>query len=431
MNLPSHLQAKAAQAEHFAQSGQSAQAARLFLDILGEAPRYSRAAWFLAMQAFAAGGLEEARRWIEQAMAGEPRSALVEASGGQILKACGDQYAALAAYERALVLDPEFLPARLDAGHLLADQGKSRDANHHYRAALEQASTLPQLPVALQEQLVRARDSVQREQQALEARLTDALRDARSALPPEGAARFEECYEILMGRKRPQLPKPGFMHFPKLPPLSFYGREHFPWAAALEARTGEILAEVQALMATEEQGRFIPYVQKADADVPDSQAWRDLNRNPDWGVFFLHNQGERVQRNCAACPVTAAALDDVPMVNIPDRGPTAFFSRLRPGTHIPPHHGATNTRLICHLPLIIPDHCAIRVGNDTRAWKPGELVVFDDTMEHEAWNRSDQARVVLIFDVWNPFLTAAERDLVTAVTAAYAAFYPERLHYVD
>ena len=431
MNLPAHLQAKAAQAEHFAQSGQVAQASRLFLDLLQDAPRYSRAAWFLAMQAFTAGSHKDARRWIEQAMAGEPRSALVEASGGQILKACGDTEAALAAYERALVLDPEFLPARLDAGHLLADQGKAKDANRHYRAALEQASGIPQLPMALQEQLGRARDSVQREQQALEASLADALRGARAALSGEGGARFEECYEILMGRKRPQLPKPGFMHFPKLPPLSFYGREHFPWAAALEAKTGAILAEIQALMASGDSGRFIPYVQKEDADVPDSQAWRDLNRSDDWGVFFLHNQGERVQRNCEACPATAAALDEVPMVQIPGRGPTAFFSRLRPGTHIPPHHGATNTRLICHLPLIIPDDCAIRVGNDTRAWKPGELIVFDDTMEHEAWNRSDQTRVVLIFDVWNPFLTAAERDMVTAVTAAYAAFYPDRLHYVD
>jgi len=121
----------------------------------------------------------------------------------------------------------------------------------------------------------------------------------------------------------------------------------------------------------------------------------------------------------------------VPMVHIPGRGPTAFLSRLRPGTHIPPHHGATNTRLICHLPLVIPDNCAIRVGNDTRRWKLGELIVFDDTVEHEAWNRSDQTRIVLIFDVWNPFLTEAERALVTAVTAAYAGFYPDRLHKLD
>jgi aspartyl/asparaginyl beta-hydroxylase (cupin superfamily) len=363
-------------------------------------------------------------------MAGEPRTALVEASAGQILKACGDADAALAAYERALAMDPDFLPARLDAGHLLADQGKSLEANRHYRAALDQASKIPQLPMALQTPLGRARDSLQVEQAALEEKLQEALRGVRAALPADGNERFDECYDILMGRKRAQLPKPAFMHFPKLPPLSFYGRELFPWAAALEARTPQILAEVQAMMAGSESA-FIPYVQKDDADVPDSQAWRDLNKNDDWGVFFLHNQGERVARHCAALPLTAAALDEVPMVRIPGRGPTAFLSRLRPGTHIPPHHGATNTRLICHLPLVIPGNCAIRVGNDTRTWQLGELIVFDDTIEHEAWNRSDQTRIVLIFDVWNPFLTAAERELVTAVTAAYAGFYPERLHKLD
>jgi aspartate beta-hydroxylase len=172
-------------------------------------------------------------------------------------------------------------------------------------------------------------------------------------------------------------------------------------------------------------------VQKDDADVPDSQAWRDLNRSDDWGVFFFHNQGERVDRHCEACPVTAAALDAVPMVRIPLRGPTAFLSKLRPGAYIPPHHGATNTRLICHLPLVIPPDCAIRVGNDTRAWREGELLVFDDTIEHEAWNRSDETRIVLIFDVWNPFLTERERARVAAVTAAYAGFYPDRLHKLD
>lgn len=430
MSIPPHLQGKAAQAEQFAQTGQLAHASRLFLELAQEAPGYPRAPFFLAMQAFGAGNLAQARRWIEQAMSGEPRTALVEASAGQILKACGDADAALAAYERALAMDPEFLPARLDAGHLLADQGRSLDANRHYRAALEQASKIPKLPMALQTQLGRARDSVQLEDRALEETLQQALRDARASLPAEGSERFDECYDILMGRKRAQLPKPGFMHFPKLPPLSFYGREHFPWAAALEARTPEILAEVQAMMAASEGG-FIPYVQKDDADVPDSQAWRDLNKSDDWGVFFLHNQGERVARHCEALPLTAAALDEVPMVRIPGRGPTAFLSRLRPGTHIPPHHGATNTRLICHLPLVIPGNCAIRVGNDTRTWKPGELIVFDDTVEHEAWNRSDETRIVLIFDVWNPFLTAAERELVTAVTAAYAGFYPDRLHKLD
>jgi len=428
--LPTHLEAKAAQAERFVQSGQTVQASRLFLDILQEDPTHARAAYFLAMTAFAAGNLADARRYIEQAAAGEPKTAIVDASAGQILAACGDTDAAVAAYERALAKDADFLPARLDAGQLLAEQGRTIEANQHYRTAMGQAARLPGLPPAILGQLERAKASVQAEQAQLEAKLQLAMKEAGLDAPADSSDRFAECYEILMGRQRVHWPKPGFMHFPKLPPLTFYGREHFPWAEALEARTAAIREEALAVLASAGD-RFVAYVQKPDGEVPDSQAWRDLNRNDDWGAYFLHNQGEQVQRNSAACPETVAALELAPLVRIPGRGPTAFLSRLRPGAHIPPHHGATNTRLIAHLPLIIPRDCAIRVGNDTRTWREGELMVFDDTVEHEAWNRSDQTRLVLIFDIWNPFLSEAERQAVTAVTAAYAAFYPERLHKLD
>ncbi len=110
------------------------------------------------------------------------------------------------------------------------------------------------------------------------------------------------------------------------------------------------------------------------------------------------------------------------MLDQPGFGPTAMFSVLEPHTHIPPHSGSANTRLVVHLPLIQPGNCRFRVGNDTRDWKMGEAWVFDDTIEHEAWNDSDQTRVVLIFDVWNPFLTSAERELVSAMMAAKNAY---------
>ena len=90
--------------------------------------------------------------------------------------------------------------------------------------------------------------------------------------------------------------------------------------------------------------------------------------------------------------------------------PETFFSVLKPGAHIPPHTGVVNVRLVCHLPLIVPPDCGIRVGSETRGWKEGECIVFDDTFEHEAWNKSGQTRVVLIFDIWNPYLSASERE---------------------
>jgi aspartyl/asparaginyl beta-hydroxylase (cupin superfamily) len=116
------------------------------------------------------------------------------------------------------------------------------------------------------------------------------------------------------------------------------------------------------------------------------------------------------------------ALRRLPLCRIAGRTPTALFSLLRPGTHIPPHHGFLNTRLICHLPLIVPPGCALRVGNETRPWKEGEVVIFDDSMEHEAWNRSSELRVVLLFDIWRPELTAAERGLVAGMLESIDRF---------
>ena len=100
----------------------------------------------------------------------------------------------------------------------------------------------------------------------------------------------------------------------------------------------------------------------------------------------------------------------------------ALAAGIEPGARIPPHHGVMNARLICHLPLILPPGCGFRVGGETRAWREGELLVFDDSIEHEARNDGDELRVVLIFDVWNPLLEPAERDMVKAMAAAAREF---------
>jgi aspartyl/asparaginyl beta-hydroxylase (cupin superfamily) len=120
-----------------------------------------------------------------------------------------------------------------------------------------------------------------------------------------------------------------------------------------------------------------------------------------------------------------AALAEAPQVIIPTRGPTAFFSRLEPRTRIPPHTGSSNTRLTVHIPLIVPGGCGFRVGSEVREWHPGTALIFDDTIEHEAWNDSDEPRVVFIFDIWNPLLTPAERELMTVATAAVGEFFDE------
>ena len=127
---------------------------------------------------------------------------------------------------------------------------------------------------------------------------------------------------------------------------------------------------------------------------------------------------ERIEANARHCPVTLELLERVGQPRMP--GPIAqrhVLAARAADAHIPPHNGVANTRLVCHLPLIVPDGCWFRVGAETRPWQAGKAWVFDDTIEHEAANDSDQLRVIFIFDIWHPGLSSAEREAVAALMA--------------
>jgi aspartyl/asparaginyl beta-hydroxylase (cupin superfamily) len=153
-----------------------------------------------------------------------------------------------------------------------------------------------------------------------------------------------------------------------------------------------------------------PYVEQAPG-TPENK-WSPLDNSPDWTAGFIWEYGRGNAAIVDRCPETVKALAAVPQTEITGRAPTAFFSILRPRSRIPPHTGVTNCRTIIHLPLIVPEGCGLRVGGETRSWQVGEALAFDDTIEHEAWNDSDQLRAVLILDVWNPYLTPTECRLL-------------------
>jgi aspartyl/asparaginyl beta-hydroxylase (cupin superfamily) len=151
--------------------------------------------------------------------------------------------------------------------------------------------------------------------------------------------------------------------------------------------------------------------------------WAALNHSLKWSVYPLWRDGDQIPDHLEKCPKTAAVLRQLPLCEILHYAPGAFFSVLAPHTRLPPHTGTTNTRSIVHLPLVIPEGCGFRVGADVRTWKKGSAWVFDDSIEHEAWNDSDQSRIILIFDIWNPLLSVAERDLVRALTMGIGQYY--------
>ncbi|MGH8526803.1 MAG: aspartyl/asparaginyl beta-hydroxylase domain-containing protein, partial [Gammaproteobacteria bacterium] len=209
--------------------------------------------------------------------------------------------------------------------------------------------------------------------------------------------------------------EPSHFHYPGLPEVEFHDRADFPELAALEAQTAAIREEFDALIASE-AAEMVPYIQYPD-QVPLRQ-WQALNKSRDWSAIHLIQNGETIEANARHCPSTMRILKSLPQPQIPGASPNAMFSLLAPRTRIPPHTGVANIRLVCHLPLIVPPNCGFRVGATTLQWREGEAFVFDDTVEHEAWNDSDQLRVVMICDLWVPALSKIERTAIAAVIPA-------------
>jgi aspartate beta-hydroxylase len=240
-------------------------------------------------------------------------------------------------------------------------------------------------------------------------------------------ARVDQCLAIYLHEQPAPLPdprqRPKFLYFPGIPSQTFYPRARFPAQAQLEAAVDAIRAELHAVLA-QAQDVLVPFLgtnfaEAAAANLLGSSGTQEVAA---WDAFFFYRHGVRDDAHCAQCPRTSAVLDAMPLVRVRDHAPETLFSVLRPGTHILPHRGVTNTRLVTHLPLIVPADCALRVGGETHVWEAGRCVTFDDTFEHEAWNDSTQTRVVLILDSWNPDLSEAERAAVTDLVAAIGDF---------
>lgn len=327
--------------------------------------------------------------------------------------------AALAAVNRALAVDAYYFLALLSKGAILEDLGKSRLAAGVYRNAIKIAPPEHALPADVRGAVQHARELVANNARALAEHLRSAITGRRSLYAAEPLERFDESLDILAGVKTRQPQEPTMLYYPRLPAIPFFERTHFDWLPRLEAATSMIQQELEVAL---QDGRAAiePYIQYPPG-APVNQ-WATLNHSPAWSSYFLWRDGEKQHDNCARCPQTTALLDALPLAQMPGYAPTAMFSVLSPHTHIPPHTGSTNARVIVHLPLVLPNDCVFRVGNETRAWEMGHAWVFDDSIDHEAWNNSDETRVILIFDVWNPLLSPAERALVTDMLAALRAY---------
>ncbi|HEX3920301.1 MAG TPA: aspartyl/asparaginyl beta-hydroxylase domain-containing protein [Caulobacteraceae bacterium] len=370
-----------------------------------------------AGRAAQSGAVAEARTLLEQATRVDPANLALWLNLAGCCRAMGDLAAALGAVEAALVLDPRDFVGLLMKASLLERLGAPHQAGAAYGVALTQAPPPELTPPELRGPV----DHARRIHARYEEQLGDTLRrglGAGAAIGP-AARRLNAFIDHLAGRRRIYHQQPARFHYPGLPELEFHDREDFPWLEAFEAATPQIRAELDSVLALDRDG-LEPYV-NYPPNVPLDQ-WAELNRSPRWSSYHLLKGGRPVEDHCRRCPRTLAAIAQLPQPRVAGRSPAAMFSILLPHTRIPPHTGVANTRLVVHLPLIVPEGCSFRVGAESRPWRVGEAWVFDDTIEHEAWNGSDAWRAILICDIWNPRLGDEERAMIAEVMAAKDAF---------
>jgi len=406
------------------QQGRLDDAERLAQQMLLRQPRNIEAMNTLALIALRKGQLAQAQQRLEASLAITPEHALTRHYLGRVHDAAGDVNLAVAAHGDAVKLAPQMFVVRLHYAAALERTGQSEQAAIQYFRATQDAqaqgrwisdeTTAPALRPMVEHavQVVRA---------TRKATLASLLEPLRQQYGPDSLKRVEQCLRIYFHEEAPVFPdprqRPTFLYFPGLPPAPYLDRKLFPWIKQLEAQTKAIREELRRLLLSE-AGRERVFTNEA----VEQANLRGLDTPPSWNGYYFYRHGIRRDDNCASCPATARALKLLPLSHVREHGPEVLFSVFTAGTHLLPHRGVTNTRLVGHLPLIVPSNCALNVGGEVHEWREGRAVIFDDTYEHEAWNRSLQTRVVLIFDLWNPHLTEVEQAAIGQLVPAMGDF---------
>jgi aspartate beta-hydroxylase len=407
--------------------GDPALAEHYFARLLELAPGDVEALQFLASRHLVRGDAVRAVAMLLTAEQVRPDAPDTAHQLGAAQMAAGDLHGAVRSLQRCVALAPQMFVARLRLGMALEQLGETYRALLAYFGAvnsaqaqgrwMNDATTAPGLQGVV-------RHAIQFIDAGRRQVFDGVLEPMRQRYGRSELSRVEQCLAIYLGEQHALLPdprqKPKFLYFPGIPSQTYYPTERFPWQADLAAATGMIGEELLTVL-TENQP-LLPFLGERSPEELKDHLRSSSNEAAAWDGFFFYRHGERFDENNARCPRTSALLDSFPLVRIRDHAPETLFSVLRPGTHILPHRGVTNTRLVTHLPLIVPADCAISVGGEIHEWKQGRCVSFDDTFEHEAWNKSAETRVVLILDSWNPDLTEVERVAVTDLVEAIGDF---------
>ncbi|MDZ7825864.1 MAG: aspartyl/asparaginyl beta-hydroxylase domain-containing protein [Gammaproteobacteria bacterium] len=192
------------------------------------------------------------------------------------------------------------------------------------------------------------------------------------------------------------LQRPWLLWLPDLPARPWFEVDELPGARALEDQWQVLRDEALTALETRRDQRR-PYVRAED---PAETDFAPLHGSSRWDSLHLYRVGEPAPSSVrTATPIIDQAARALQLTRLNGVPMEVFLSVLAADTAIPPHHGLANTRLTVHLPLQLAGDCGLQVGRETRQAVPGRLLAFDDSFLHEAWNRSREPRVHLI---WRP-----------------------------
>lgn len=351
----------------------------------------------------ARGDVRQAQSLLElAAQRGRDASTLMRLA--TVRRSVGDLPGAVKCAAAAVELEPRNFLMSLMLGSLREATGALYAAQRAYRSACAYAPRDLSFQPALTRQLEHARKIVDAAD-----RWRDRLlhwRPERANLDPAEDRRMREFRSNILDSVDAGPLAPPFFMVPGIKAKRFFDAAQFGGAGEIERNTEAVRAEFLAL-ADSRSEQLSSSLAGLHGDA--IGAGRAAGK---WSMIPLIRNGRVVDQFASQCPRTMELAGLLDMPRIPLISPSLYFSVLEPGSRIPPHIGITNARLIAHFPLIVPDNCGLRVGDETRRWEVGKALVFDDMTTHEAWNESDRIRVVLIADLWRPELTTAERSAV-------------------
>lgn len=373
-------------------------------------------AWMmLAELAEHRGDAEQAMACVRQARDGQPDEPELGLQLAEWQARAGQLAEAVATIEQVLQLHPQHFVAWLALGEALelagrpelAARARFQGVNRGQKAGylLNMQST----PSAWQPVIGRIIAQVNAAHQHC---VDEALADLRGRFGAAELKRVDRAAAGYLRREQHAPPNPHqapkFFFFPGLPDGPYHDPYLHPWTHTLVDAWQQIREEAQALLHTE--GALEDFLGFKAGQSTEGYLG-GAGPKPAWDAFFFYRHGQVYESNHQRAPKTSALLKAADLCHVAGQAPEVCFSVLQPGTHLMPHYGVTNTRLVMHLPLIVPPDCALNVlGEGVHEWREGVPMMFDDSFQHEAWNRSDRPRMILLMDCWNPHLSAIERE---------------------